>query len=118
MASPAEQYAAAIKKPARSKYGAQRCEVDGIDFASRREAKRYLALRILESTGDISSLVLQPRFPLRVNGELICTYVADFSYLRKEDVLVVEDVKGVRTDVYKIKRNMMKALYGLEVLET
>ncbi len=57
------------------------------------------------------------RFPLRVNSELICTYVADFCYT-ENGKYIVEDVKGTRTREYVIKAKLMKALFGITVLET
>jgi hypothetical protein len=101
-----------------SKYAAVRTAVDGITFASRREAKRYAELRLLEKAGEISRLVTQPHFPLEVQGVLVCTYIADFSYSKRDDAWIVEDCKGVRTAVYRIKRKLMKAVYGIEILET
>lgn len=105
-----------IEAPA-PKYRAKRTTVDGITFASKKEAKRYGQLRELEQAGRIVGLVLQPRFPLKVNGLLVTTYVADFEY-SEGGVRVVEDVKGFRTRDYILKRKMMLAVYGIEVRET
>lgn len=102
-----------------SKYGAVRTEVDGVSFASKREARRYGELRLMERAGHIADLTLQPRYPLQVNGKLICTYVADFTYFPAGEgaFRVVEDAKGVRTDVFKIKAKLFHALYGIQVTE-
>lgn len=91
-------------------------EIDGIRFASKREANRYSILKMLEKRGLIAGLALQPRFPLRVNGKLICTYVADFLYEEKGET-VVEDAKGFRTPEYKIKAKLFEAIYGFPVRE-
>ena len=99
-----------------SKYRNVRTVVDGIKFASKREAKRYLALKLLERAKKISSLRLQQRFPLFVNGDLICTYVCDFAYIEGGE-RIIEDVKGVKTSVYRIKKKLMKACYNIEILE-
>lgn len=99
------------------KYHAIPTTVDGIRFASKREAKRYALLKLLAQAGEISELRLQPSFPLRVNGELVCTYVADFQYVNKSGVCIIEDSKGMRTSVYKIKRKLMRACYGIEIQE-
>lgn len=73
----------------------------------------------MEMAGEIKNLELQTRYPLRVNGVLVCTYVPDFEY---DDVStgrhVVEDTKGTVTREYRIKRKLMKAVHGVEVLET
>ncbi len=101
------------------KYGNRRTVVDGVAFASAKEARRYSELRLLERAGNLSELVLQPRFPLVVNGEKICTYVADFSYRPlRSDTLTIEDVKGVKTPIYNLKKRLMKAVHGIEVRET
>jgi hypothetical protein len=102
-----------------SKYGNRRITVDGNSFASKREAARYGELRLLQGIGEIENLTLQPRFPLKVNGKLVCTYVADFLYGKTGDAtsLVVEDVKGYRTEVYKIKAKLFEALHGFPIRE-
>lgn len=57
--------------------------------------------------------------PINVNGSLICSYVADFTYTdNKTEKLVVEDVKGYRTDVFKIKKKLVEATYKpLKIIE-
>ena len=101
----------------RSKYGAVRTTVDGITFASKKEAARYSQLRLLVKAKIIHHLELQPRFPLIVNGEKIGSYVADFLYWQ-HGTWVTEDVKGVRTSTYRIKAKLLKALYGITIKET
>ena len=66
--------------------------------------------------GEITKLALQPRFPVEIEGVPICTYVADFQYL-KDGELIVEDVKGMRTQVYKLKKKMVEALYDFQITE-
>lgn len=100
----------------RRKFGNEPVVVDGHRFASKREARRYAELRLLERKGAISDLQLQPRFPITVNGLTICRYFADFSYMR-DGQTVVEDAKGVKTPVYKLKKKLLKAVCGLEVVE-
>lgn len=107
-----------LKGPRQSKYRAQRTEVDGVNFASKREAKRYGELRLLERVGEISGLELQVKMPIAINGKHVCFYMADFCYLDKEGKPIVEDCKGFRTDVYKLKKKMIEAQYGLTILET
>ena len=99
-----------------SKYRAVRTTVNGLPFASQKEARRYQALLLLECAGRINRLELQPRFPCRVNELLVCTYVADFRYF-EDGQFVVEDVKGMKTDVYRIKAKLVKALYGITIKE-
>lgn len=102
----------------RSKFGAQKTTVDGIEFDSKAEARRYSELRILERTGKIKNLERQVRYDLEVNGERIGFYKADFRYwdqARSEEI--VEDVKGVRTPVFAIKAKLMKALHRVTIVE-
>lgn len=102
-----------------SKYGAVRTEVDGITFASKKEARRYSELRLLERAGEIGALTLQPRYPLKVNGKLVCTYVADFEYYPADSgkPRIVEDAKGVRTPVFAIKAKLFEAVHGFKIVE-
>ncbi len=100
-----------------NKYRNKPTEVDGIRFASKREATRYQELRLLERAGVIKGLWLQVRFPLKVNEQLICTYVADFQYF-EDGKSIVEDSKGHRTPEYKLKKKLMRALYQIEIKET
>lgn len=108
-----------MSKQRRAKYGNVRTTIDGISFASKREAERYGQLKILERAGEVRNLRLQVPFPLRVAGELVCTYVADFAYedRRLGWTEVVEDAKGVRTREYAIKRKLMRAVHGVEIRE-
>ncbi len=101
-----------------TKYKAVRTVVDGIAFASKKEARRYLELRLLERAGEIHSLQLQPSFPIVVNGVKVCKYVADFSYIDHTGSPVVEDVKGMKTPIYNLKKRLVKAVHGVEIHET
>ena len=100
-----------------SKYNARKTEVDGYIFDSKKESNRYCELRLLEKADEITELELQPKFPLVVNGEKIATYIADFRY-NDHGKVVVEDTKGFRTREYRIKKKLVHALYGIEIVET
>lgn len=103
---------------ARSKYGAAPTVIDGFRFASKAEARRYSELLLLQRAGEISELELQPPFPLVVNGVKVATYIADFRYRCKyTDPLIVEDVKGMSTPVYRLKKKLVLALHGVEITE-
>lgn len=99
-----------------SKYRAKKTAIDGIKFDSKKEAKRYIALRELEKKGNIEKLMLQPRFLLqegfRKNGKAYrkIEYVADFMY-EQDGKLIIEDVKGIKTDVYKLKQKLFEKRY-------
>lgn len=78
-----------------------------------------MELAALQRSRIIKDLKLQERFALHVKGELICTYVADFVYTDHDGRPVVEDVKGVKTDVYKIKKALFEVIYApLKITET
>lgn len=116
-----------VRMASRSKYSAQPTVVDGIRFASKREAQRYGELKLLEKADQIRQLALQPRFALKVRAndapvtEIIGDYVADFSYLTHDPDFparfVVEDVKGVKTALYKWKKKHVEAQYGIQIRE-
>lgn len=103
----------------RHKYGARACEVDGVRFASRREARRYQQLRLLEQGGQILALQLQPAYELHApNGQRICKYVADFQYIvAATGETVTEDAKGAKTPVYRLKKKWVEAEHGIRVIE-
>ena len=105
-----------MKRP--SKFGAVKTTVDGIEFDSKAEAKRYSELRLLERAGQIKNLERQPRYDLEVNGVKIGFYKADFRYWdQASSQQIVEDVKGMRTPVFAIKAKLMKALHRVEIVE-
>ena len=104
-----------------NKYGNIKTVVDGIKFDSKKEAKRYGELKLLEKCGEIESLKLQPKFPIVVNDVKVCTYIADFEYIdrkRKDCITIIEDVKGVKTSIYNLKKKLMKAVYKIDIFET
>ena len=113
----AAQYKQAISGVKTSKYHAKRCEVDGINFASMRERNRYGHLKIRERVGEISNLRLQTRWPLRNSrGEQIAVYVSDFDYI-EDEALVIEDTKGVRTPIYRLKKKWFESEYRTQIRE-
>lgn len=109
-----------MRRVSRSKYGAVPKTIDNVRFQSTAEARRYLKLKLLLKAGTITDLELQPRFPLHVTNDTgrvhVGTYVGDFSY-REAGQRVIEDVKGVRTAMYRLKRKMVEAEYGITITE-
>ena len=101
------------------KYHNKIVEIDNIKFASKKEAKRYGELKLLEKADIIKNLELQKKFELQPcytnnNNENIraINYIADFFYYDNEKGLfIVEDTKGYRTDVYKIKKKLFEYKY-------
>lgn len=102
-----------------NKYLAVSVEIDGYRFASGAEGRRYQELKLLEKAGEIVELQVHPKFPFDIRGHHVCTYVSDFLYKSSAGVLVVEDVKSAptRTALYKLKKKLLFAIYGLEVKE-
>lgn len=116
-----------LRKPG-NKYHAQKTErvLPGGKihvFDSKKEAERYDELAALEQAGEIHQLRLQPQFTimdayLTERGEPVraIRYVADFSYILRGKT-VVEDVKGMKTPSYKIKRKLMQSQLGINIVE-
>ena len=109
------------------KYQNKKTEIRGIKFASRREAARYTELVAMWRAGDISEPICQPSFEL-IPAQVACsgkkergvTYIADFSYRRRDGSRVVEDVKSpvtAKLPAYIIKRKLMLRVHGIEVVE-
>lgn len=124
-----------------NKYGNRKVVIDGITFDSKKEARRYQELRLLEKAGEIHGLQRQVKFVLIPTqrefnardvyksgpkkgsfkpGRIIereVAYVADFVYFLSDNTRVVEDTKGVRTKEYIIKRKLMLKEYGIRIKE-
>ena len=106
------------KLQANNKYNAVKSECDGIVFDSKKEKGRYEFLKMLARAGKIKNLKLQPRYLLqdsfsyRGKKERKIEYVADFEYIDEHGTSIVEDVKGKKTDVYKLKRKLFLYKYG------
>lgn len=99
-----------------NKYRNKKVIVDGKEFDSKKEGNRYKELILLERAGEISNLELQPRFLLqdkfKKNGKTYrkIEYVADFKYIENGKT-IVEDVKGIQTDVFKLKHKIFEKVY-------
>ena len=95
-----------------NKFKAIKTEVDGITFDSKREAKRYCELKLLQKHLAITDLECQPKFDLIVNGKKVATYISDFRYydIQKSE-WVIEDVKSkiTKTPVYRLKKKILEA---------
>ena len=94
-----------------NKFKAIKTTIDGVVFASKKEAKRIQELKLLQRLGTIRNLELQPKFPLIVNGVKVCDYIADAAYF-EDNARVVEDVKSkpTKTRVYRLKIKLLRAL--------
>ncbi|CDV96392.1 Protein of unknown function (DUF1064) [Desulfitobacterium hafniense] len=100
-----------------SKYNAKRVQVAGKVFDSKAEANRYRELLLLMKTGEVAEVECQPRFLLqegfRKNGKTHrpIYYIADFLVKYADGHTEVEDVKGVKTEVFRIKQKMFEKRY-------
>ena len=122
-----------------NKYNAKKVSVDGIEFDSKKEARRYQELLLLQKAGEIYMLERQKVYELLpaqrepdtvgkrggiIKGKLLeraVEYVADFVYTDKNGKTVVEDVKGFREGgayaVFILKRKLMLYRYGIKIIE-
>ena len=122
-----------------NKYNAKKVSVDGIEFDSKKEARRYQELLLLQKAGEICMLERQKVYELLpaqrepdtvgkrggvIKGKLLeraVEYVADFVYTDKNGKTVVEDVKGFREGgayaVFVLKRKLMLYRYGIKIIE-
>jgi hypothetical protein len=93
-----------------------RCEFCGRKvqhFDSKREATYYVDLRLQEKAGAIRDLECQPKFPIVVNNRKITVYRGDFAF--RDTSYRVADVKGLDTQLSKIKRKLVSAVHGVDV---
>lgn len=108
-----------------SKYRSKRCECDGRTFASKRERDYYLVLKRRLADGEIKSFSCQYSFsllPALKEGQVVVyrlplRYIADFVVTYPDGRMEVVDVKGFKTDVYLIKKRLMRQLLGVEIVE-
>jgi hypothetical protein len=116
-----------------SKYHAKPTTIDGIRFDSQKEARRYQELKLLERAGEIRNLERQPEFDLNVvqrsddynYSKKVGVWRGDFRYeerrytaaKRERWDVIVEDVKGFKTPVYRLKKRMVEAQYGIQIRE-
>lgn len=107
-----------------NKYKNHKIVENGQTFDSKKEYNRYLELMIYQQGGVISDLKRQVPFVIcdkvkDENGRTLqreSKYIADFTYV-KDGQLVVEDAKGYRTDLYKLKKKLMLERYGIAIKE-
>lgn len=108
-----------------SKYGNKKINADGKEFDSQLEYARYRQLKLLERAGEIKNLRLQVKFLLqpkyKKNGKTIkeILYIADFTYYDvRKGKMIIEDTKGYRTEIYKLKKKIFEYQYPeLEIVE-
>ena len=103
----------------RSKYNNKKTKVDGITFDSKKEADRYVFLTHRATIGEVLDLHLQVPFIFALEGKKMFTYKADFVYYDKTlSKTVIEDVKGMRTPLYKLKKKLIEHQHQITITET
>jgi hypothetical protein len=100
-----------------SKYNAIKTEYAGEVYDSKKEAGRAQELDFLLKGNVITGWERQPVFECVVNKKKICTYRADFKVTYPKGYFEIEDVKGFKTPVYRLKKKLVEALYGIEIKE-
>lgn len=116
-ARPVKQAAKVYRKVSRgSKFNNTIIETEDGKFDSKREYEEWKRLKLLASRGAIKDLRRQVKFSIDINGHHVCNYYADFCYTFMGESLVV-DSKGHRTDVYKLKKKLLKAVHGITIKE-
>lgn len=97
----------------RHKFRAKPQELDGIKFASKKEAKRYQELKILQSSGEVLFFLRQT--PFHLTGSV--KYLSDFLVFWNNGTVTIEDVKGLKTPMYNTKRKQVEATYPITITE-
>jgi Protein of unknown function (DUF1064) len=105
-----------IKRP---KYNNKKTIINGITFDSKKEADRYVFLTHRATIGEVVDIHLQVPFVFALEGKKMFTYKADFVYFDKvANELIVEDVKGFRTPIYKLKKKLIESQHKIKITET
>lgn len=104
-------YVAKKQKAKKPKYNAVRVEIDGIKFASKKEMKRYLELKLLQREGSVVYFLRQ--IPFYLPGGV--KYVCDFLIFYSDGRVIYEDVKGFRTSLFNTKKKQVEFLYPITI---
>ncbi len=97
----------------RHKFHAKPTELDGIKFSSKKEAKRYMELKLLKDSSDVLFFLRQVPFHLPGNVRYVC----DFMVFWSNGDITVEDVKGMKTDMYVVKKKILEDTYPIQITE-
>lgn len=101
----------------RGKYNNKRTVYGGLVYDSKLEAGRAYELDMLKRAGEVIKWDRQIKFPIVINGIKICDYIADFKVWWKNGNVAIEDTKGVKTDVFRLKQKLILACYGIEIID-
>lgn len=111
-----EEYKLKFQVPKRMKYRNVKTVIDGITFASKKEAKYYGRYILMQKARELT-FEMQVRYDFIVNSVNIGFYKADFVLTWKSGRVQVVDVKGKRTAIYMLKKKLMKAVHGITIFE-
>lgn len=104
-----------------NKYHAKKTEYNGRTFDSKKEANRAWELDMLKKAGEVVEVEYQPVFECVIDGKKICKYIADFQVTYKDGHVEYEDIKGCKKgcayQLFRLKKKMVEALSGVEILE-
>ena len=111
-----------IKKN-KSKYRNKSVEIDGIKFHSTKEGKFYSELKIKKTLGEIKDFQMQVCYDIKINNIHIANYFLDFLVIFPNNIIEYIDVKGkdkvsnkwIKTDVFKLKKKLVEAIYGINI---
>lgn len=95
------------------KFNAVRCESDGFKFASKKERKRYLELKSLKAIGEVVFFLMQT--PIHLPGNI--KYVCDYQVFWSDGTVTFEDVKGMKTPMYNLKKKQVETEYPFQITE-
>lgn len=97
----------------RHKFYAKTTELDGITFSSRKEAKRYMELKMLKTASEVLFYLRQVPFHLPGNVRYVC----DFMVFWTNGEITIEDVKGMKLPLYEAKKKILEAIYPIKITE-
>lgn len=105
-----------------SKYHNKKTIYNGVSFMSKKEAGYARTLDALKHAKDpkerVVVYVTQKPFQIELNGIKICKYICDFEVLYKDGHIEIVDCKGYKTDIYRLKKKLVEAQYGITIKET
>jgi hypothetical protein len=102
------------------KYRNKKTKVGSLVFDSKKEASYFVQLQWRQKSGEIKEILLQEKFKVEINGKHICYYIADFVVLYPDGRKEVIDVKSEITrknPVYRLKKKLVEAIYGIQIVE-
>lgn len=103
-----------------NKYRNTKVQYEGIKFDSIKERDYYIQLQLqmkaIQPEYKVLNIELQVPYPIFINNKKICTYIADFVVTYKDRAEVI-DVKGFKTQIYKLKKKLVEAIYGITIKE-